>query len=213
MLSHGNFLHQLPTLPLILENIKPGELWLSVLPVWHSFERIMQYVAPCYYNGIAYSKPVGSIMLADFKTVRPQWMASVPRIWESVRDGVYWNIRKEGGLKKTLFNFFVSVGTAHTYMRNLTLGLLPNFHGRIRILDSLLGFIPWILLIPLKALGNVLVFGKLKALLGGRFRAGISGGGAAPQSGGQILQCRRRYSSGRLRPYRNRTAFGRGTTL
>lgn len=179
MLSHGNFLHQLPTLPLIA-NIKPGDVWLSVLPVWHSFERIMQYVAPCYYSGIAYSKPVGSIMLPDFKAVRPQWMASVPRIWESVRDGIYRNIRQQGGIKKALFNFFVSVGAAHTYMRNLTLGLLPNFHGRIRFLDSILGFIPWMLLSPLKALGNVLVFNKLKALLGGRFKAGISGGGALP---------------------------------
>lgn len=179
MLSHGNFLHQLPSLPLIAD-LKPGDIWLSVLPVWHSFERIMQYVAPCYYNGIAYSKPVGSIMLADFKAVRPQWMASVPRIWESVRDGIYRNIRQHGGLKKTLFNFFVSVGTVHAYMRNMTLGLLPNFHGRIRILDTILGFIPWILLSPLKALGNLLVFNKLKALLGGRFKAGISGGGALP---------------------------------
>lgn len=179
MLTHGNFLHQLPSLPLIAD-LRPGDVWLSVLPVWHSFERIMQYVAPCYYNGIAYSKPVGSIMLADFKAVRPQWMASVPRIWESVRDGIYRNIRQQGGLKKTLFNFFVSVGTAHAYMRNLTLGLLPNFHGRIRFIDSILGFIPWMLLTPLKALGNLLVFNKLKALLGGRFKAGISGGGALP---------------------------------
>jgi long-chain acyl-CoA synthetase len=119
-------------------------------------------------------------MLADFKAVRPQWMASVPRIWESVRDGIYRNIRQHGGLKKTLFNFFVSVGTVHAYMRNMTLGLLPNFHGRIRVLDTILGFIPWILLSPLKALGNLLVFNKLKALLGGRFKAGISGGGALP---------------------------------
>ncbi|MFQ3547865.1 MAG: long-chain fatty acid--CoA ligase [Termitinemataceae bacterium] len=179
MLSHGNFLHQLPSLPLIAD-LRPGDLWLSVLPVWHSFERIMQYVAPCYYNGIAYSKPIGSVMLADFKVVRPQWMASVPRIWESVRDGIYRNIKQHGGIKKHLFNFFVAIGTAHAYFKNMTLGLLPNFHGRIRILDTVLGCIPWILLTPFKALGNLLVFNKLKALLGGRFKAGISGGGALP---------------------------------
>lgn len=179
MLSHGNFLHQLPSLPLIVD-IKTSDIWLSVLPVWHSFERIMQYVAPYLVSGIAYSKPIGSIMLADFQAIRPHWMASVPRIWESVRDGIYRNIKQSGGLKKHLFDFFVAVGTLHAGFRNLTLGLVPNFHGRIRFLDSILGFLPWMLLSPIKGLGNLLVFNKIKAKLGGRFKAGISGGGALP---------------------------------
>ncbi len=179
MLTHGNFLHQLPSLPGIVD-IKAGDVWLSVLPVWHSFERIMQYVAPERSSGIAYSKPIGSIMLADFAAVRPQWMASVPRIWESVRDGIYRNIKQQGGAKKALFDFFVAVGTVHAYFRNMVFGLLPNFHGRNRGLDAAVGFLPWILLSPLKGLGTLLVFHKIKAKLGGRFQAGISGGGALP---------------------------------
>lgn len=179
MLSHGNFLHQLPSLPLIAD-IKPGDVWLSVLPVWHSFERIMQYVAPDRASGIAYSKPIGSIMLPDFAAIRPQWMASVPRIWESVRDGIYRSIKQQGGAKKALFDFFVGVGIAHMAVRNMVFGLVPNFHGRNRAVDAALGFIPWLLLSPVKGLGNLLVFGKIKAKLGGRFQAGISGGGALP---------------------------------
>lgn len=179
MLTHANFLHQLPSLKVILD-AEPGDIWLSVLPVWHSFERLMEYVAPYLGSSIAYSKPVGSIMLADFAIVKPQWMASVPRIWEAVRDGVYRSLRQQGGIKFKLFSFFVAVGTAHAWFRNLTLGLLPNFGSRIRIVDSILGFIPWLLLSPLRALGNILVFKKIKAKLGGRFKAGISGGGALP---------------------------------
>jgi long-chain acyl-CoA synthetase len=179
MLSHGNFLHQLPTLPLVV-NVQPGDVWLSVLPVWHSFERIMQYVAPSLYSGIAYSKPVGAIMLADFQAVHPQWMASVPRIWESLRDGVYRNIKQQGPVKKALFDFFVAVGKLHAEFRNLVFGLVPNFHGRIRTLDTLVGLVPWLVLTPFKALGSLLIFNKIKEKLGGRFRAGISGGGALP---------------------------------
>lgn len=179
MLSHGNFLHQLPTLPLVV-NVQPGDVWLSVLPVWHSFERIMQYVAPSLYSGIAYSKPVGAIMLADFQAVHPQWMASVPRIWESLRDGVYRNIKQQGPVKKVLFDFFVAVGKLHAEFRNLVFGLVPNFHGRIRALDTLVGLVPWLALTPLKALGSLLIFNKIKQKLGGRFRAGVSGGGALP---------------------------------
>lgn len=179
MLSHGNFLHQLPSLPLVAD-ILPGEVWLAVLPVWHSLERLIQYVAIERTTALAYSKPIGSIMLADFATVRPQWMASVPRIWESVRDGIYRNIKQQGGAKKAIFDFFVAIGGAQTAMRNLTFGLVPNFHGRRRPVDAALGVLPWLLLSPLKALGDLLVFNKIKAKLGGRFKAGISGGGALP---------------------------------
>ncbi|TFH04491.1 MAG: hypothetical protein E4H09_03545 [Spirochaetales bacterium] len=50
----------------------------------------------------------------------------------------------------------------------------------MRVLDALIAIIPWLLLWPFRALGNVLVFGKIKAKLGGRFIAGVSGGGALP---------------------------------
>ncbi len=179
VLTHGNFLCQAENLPLQID-IKPDQIWLSVLPVWHSFERIMQYMILATSTTIAYSKPIGSIMLADFAAIRPHWMASVPRIWESVRDGVYRNIRQHGGLKLHLFNFFVSVGKLHAGLANMLFWRLPNFHGRIRILDSIVAFVPWLLVYPLKGLGNLLVFGKIKAKLGGRFVAGISGGGALP---------------------------------
>jgi long-chain acyl-CoA synthetase len=58
--------------------------------------------------------------------------------------------------------------------------LYPQFTRRYRILDFLLGIIPFILLFPLKALGNLLVFSKIKARLGGRFRFTVSGAGALP---------------------------------
>lgn len=179
MLTHKNFLYQVGCVPERVD-IKPGHIWLSVLPVWHSFERVLQYVALGSASALAYSKPIGQIMLADFATVRPQWMASVPRIWEAVRAGVYRKVKEEGGIKLALFTFFVAVGKTHTKLTNLLRGLVPDFKKRSRLLDKIVAFIPWLLLLPLKLLGGVLVFSKVKAKLGGRFVAGISGGGALP---------------------------------
>jgi long-chain acyl-CoA synthetase len=62
----------------------------------------------------------------------------------------------------------------------LTFALLPNFHGRIRPLDSVIGFFPWLVLLPLKGLAQLVVFNRIKKGLGGRFKAGISGGGSLP---------------------------------
>ncbi len=179
MLTHKNFLYQVGCVPERI-SVTPGDIWLSVLPVWHSFERSLQYIAIGNASALAYSKPIGQIMLPDFATVRPQWMASVPRIWEAVRAGVYRKVKNEGGIKLALFSFFVSVGKTHTKLTNLLRGLVPDFKKRSRLLDAILAFIPWLLLWPFRLLGNVLVFGKIKALLGGRFIAGISGGGALP---------------------------------
>ncbi|MFW5786355.1 MAG: AMP-dependent synthetase/ligase [bacterium] len=179
VLTHRNFLHQVDCIPNFVK-IRPGDVWLAVLPVWHSFERIMQYISLGSASAQAYSKPVGKIMLADFAAVRPQWMASVPRIWESVRSGVIKNARAQGGVKWALFRFFVSIGGSHKKLDDLVRGRKPDFRPRSRLLDFPAGIVPWLLLWPLRALGNALVFGKIKARLGGRFIAGISGGGALP---------------------------------
>jgi long-chain acyl-CoA synthetase len=180
MLTHGNFLHQVAGVPELID-VGPGDIWLCVLPVWHSFERIMQYVALGSASCLAYSKPIGQIMLADFQKVKPTWMASVPRIWESLQAGIYKNIAKQGGAKAVLFHFFVAVGRAHAKMELLLRGLMPRFRRRSRLLDRLVGILPYLVLAPLRGLGNLLVFGKIKARLGGRFVAGISGGGALPE--------------------------------
>jgi long-chain acyl-CoA synthetase len=179
MISHWNFLSQ----ALYIDNkigIKPGDIWLCVLPVWHSFERVMQYISIANGTALAYSKPIGRIMLADFQAVRPTWMASVPRIWESLRAGIYSKLQSQGGVSWMLFQFFVNIGKAYKKQEAKLKGLLPTFHKRSRVLDVLTAFIPWLLLLPLHALGTALVFKKIRARLGGRFVAGISGGGALP---------------------------------
>ena len=179
MLTNRCYLHQVKGVPKIVD-IKPGDIWLSVLPVWHSFERVIQYVAMATASALAYSKPIGKIMLQDFQAVKPQWMGSVPRIWESVKAGIYSNVAAKSPVAKGIFYFFVWVGGSYATARNMFLGRMPRFTRRIRLLDRLLSVLPLLLLFPLKLLGNVLVFKTIKNKLGGRFRAGVSGGGSLP---------------------------------
>ena len=179
ILTHRSFLFQIDRISEFIP-LKAGHVFLSVLPIWHSFERAVEYIILGYGATIAYSKPVGSIMLPDMVKVRPHWMASVPRIWEGVRSAIYRNMNKEGGIKKALFMFFVGVGEIHAALYNLFFGLMPQYKRRIRILDIIISSIPLLLITPFKLLGSALVFSKIKKKLGGRFIAGISGGGALP---------------------------------
>ncbi|MDR1901492.1 MAG: long-chain fatty acid--CoA ligase [Treponema sp.] len=179
MLTHGTFLHQLPSFSAVFE-AKPGEIFLSVLPVWHVFERAIEYVIIYLKAGIAYSKPSAPILLADFQNIRPHWMVAVPRIWEAIMDGIYRTVKAQGKIRRAFFNFFVSFGRSYTYFKDLTFGLIPNYHGRIRAVDAVSGFFPWLFFMPVRGLAVLLVFNKIKVNLGGRFRAGISGGGTLP---------------------------------
>ncbi len=179
MLSHSNFLCQLPELSWRIP-VKPGRKALSVLPVWHSFERLCEYVMLGGATSIVYSKPIGSVLLADFAKTNPQLFPSVPRIWESVYDGIYRTMRKTGGATWLLFNFFVELAKVHARSVRAVTGRYPYFSLTDRVSGFLIGLIPALLLLPLRALGGLLVFRKIRAKLGTGFVVGVSGGGALP---------------------------------
>lgn len=179
MLSHDNFLCQLEELPSRIP-LDPGDRALCILPVWHSFERLCEYMILNGASAIVYSKPVGSVLLADLTKMNPQLMPSVPRIWESVYDGIYRSMRKTGGVKYALFTFFVAVSKLTCSLQRRLTGQQPRFSTITRLFDIVFCFIPWLILLPWKLLGGVLVFSKIKVKLGNSFRCGVSGGGALP---------------------------------
>lgn len=179
MLSHANFLCQLPPLRERIE-LSPGDRALCVLPVWHSFERECEYVILDRAGGIVYSKPIGSILLADFVLMNPTLMPSVPRIWEAVYDGIFRAMRKKGGISLILFSFFVNIAIIHARCARCVHANNPVFSLIRRYTNQVLCVIPWLLLSPLRALGDLLVFRKIRAKLGTRFVEGVSGGGALP---------------------------------
>ena len=180
MLTHHNFLAQLDEIP---ERIflNPGDKALSVLPVWHVFEREVEYVILIQGATLCYSKPVGSILLADFKTLNPSILPAVPRVFEAVYDGVTKKMRKTGGIVLAMFNFFVKVAKIQKAMTRLMFNQNACYKRYHPVFWWILCLIPWCLLWPIYGLGNLIVFRKIKAMLGTEFRAGVAGGGAFPK--------------------------------
>lgn len=179
MLAHRSFLFQIDKIKFILD-IKPTDVMLSVLPIWHSFERAVEYIILSYGGSVAYSKPLGKVLIEDMAMVNPTYFPSVPRIWEGVLNAVMRNVRSKSPVQQALFHFFLGIGKVHADLLMLFEGRVPQYHIPSFPWDRILSFFPLILITPLNFLGNLLVFNKLKKLLGKRFRAGISGGGALP---------------------------------
>ena len=179
MLTHGNFLTQLDELPERIL-IQPDGKAICVLPVWHAFQRLCEYVILVKAAAICYSKPIGSVLLADFLKLNPQILPGVPRVFEAIYDGIFRTMRKTGGISFVLFKFFIRIGILFSRIDRKLFRKNAQFKKICQPLVWIVFIIPWLLLYPLRALGDKLVFKKIRAKLGTDFIGGVSGGGALP---------------------------------
>ena len=97
-LTHANMTSQARNLPL---TFGPGDRVLTILPVWHSYERVFEMVAismgACtYYTNL---RSIGE----DLKIVRPTVMASAPRLWENLYQKLMARIDEAPPLRRALF--------------------------------------------------------------------------------------------------------------
>ena len=176
MLSHRNIIYQLHAVDKIIV-FEKGWTALSVLPIWHAFERIIQYVVLFKCCTVAYSKPIGKVMLTDFQRVNPEVFCSVPRIWETVKAGVYQNLKNKKPIERKVFSFFLAAAKLRRHFENLAYDLYPRLGkpNRIRMKAAM---IPYAFFSLIYRLGDKLAFSQIKEKLGSSFVAGISGGGS-----------------------------------
>ena len=177
MLTHNCYISQLSAVKNFMPE-KKGEWWLSILPIWHSFERLALYVAIYLKNGIAYSKPNARVLLADMTEIQPRIMCGVPRLWEALASGVNKTMQKTGGATFVLYKFFMNVGKKYADYKDMVFSNLTRIKKTNKIVKCLQGIIPFLLLWPLRTLGDVLVYRKIRAKFGKKFIFAVSGGGA-----------------------------------
>ena len=177
-LSHGSILSQVANLPFALS---PEDRALSILPVWHVYERVFEMLSIA--SGLCTHYTSLRHLGGDLKTVRPTIMASAPRLWEGLHHRIAAGVEKSSAVKKILF--LAAVRSAHGVRRSMAFfaGRELDLEGRslpqslaralCHALAFLLWVIPWLLL-------DRLVLKKLRAATGGCLRGTISGGGALP---------------------------------
>lgn len=81
---------------------------ISILPPWHVFERMLEYVYLAH--GLDFLISSIANLRDDLGKFKPTMMSSVPRIWESIYHGIHAKLQKESGVKRGIFNFFLQVG-------------------------------------------------------------------------------------------------------
>ncbi|HEX9765019.1 MAG TPA: long-chain fatty acid--CoA ligase, partial [Candidatus Acidoferrales bacterium] len=141
---------------------KADNIAMSMLPLCHIYERTNAY--HYFHHGVAIAYADSFEKVADYLLeVRPTAMAGVPRFFEKVYANIQKKVAAKPPLLRRVFEWAAKVGREALPYR---LGQKPMPPGlRLRY-----------------ALANFLVYRKIRAQLGGRFRYFISGG--APLSRG-----------------------------
>ncbi|MDE2427607.1 MAG: long-chain fatty acid--CoA ligase [Burkholderiales bacterium] len=166
MLTHRNIMSNIKA---VLKRVDAGssDVFLSFLPLSHTFERTIGYYLPIAAGScVAYTRSV-ALLAEDLKIVRPTVLVSVPRIYERFYTKLQEKLASSGQFTQKLFALAQDVG----WRRFCRAQKLPEASQAHAFTDALL----WPILDRLVA-RNVL------AQLGGRLRTAVTGGAPMSQS-------------------------------
>jgi len=174
MLSHHNLLSEISGAYQVAQP-KPHDRVLSILPIWHCYERTFEYftlACGCtqIYTNIRHVKK-------DIKEFKPTYMVGVPRLWESIYEGIQKQLRDQPAKSQQIANFFLTQSDRYIKARRTAQGLnLENLNpsGTERLIASLQAA----LLAPIHQLGDRLVYRKIREGTGGEIVFLVSGGGS-----------------------------------
>lgn len=174
MLSHGNLLHQI-TGAYAVAQPGPGERVLSILPIWHAYERAFEYFVFAHGSTLIYT----SIrhVKKDIKEFKPHYMVGVPRLWESIYEGIQKQFRDQPASKQKLINFFLETSRRYIEARRVVQGLALERLNPSTI-DRLTASVTTAALWSIHQLGDKLVYQQVRAGTGGELKFLVSGGGS-----------------------------------
>ena len=164
MLTHNNVVSNvIATLEHIAPAPQPGYVFLSFLPLSHTFERTAGYYLPLGMGcTIVFNRSI-MLLSEDFRIVHPDVLISVPRIYERIYARILDRLGKQSAIARALFNTCVDVG----WRRFCKANRLPVTATSLSWLDPIV----WPIL-------KHLVANKVALQFGGKLKVAIAGGAA-----------------------------------
>jgi long-chain acyl-CoA synthetase len=160
MLSHNNILWDTEAILMAVSGYR-NDVYLSLLPLSHMFERTAGYYLPMMAGScVAYARSLKDLR-EDLNTIRPRVLIGVPQMFDGIRAKARQQVQEKGRFAELLFDWTLTIG----WQRFIT-----TQHRRGRTPLPLWHRFAWP---PLRRL----VADKMLASLGGRLRIAVSGGG------------------------------------
>ncbi|HJR01588.1 MAG TPA: long-chain fatty acid--CoA ligase, partial [Methylomirabilota bacterium] len=153
--THGNHMATLESAAR-MDTIEDGATHLLFLPLAHSFARLESFLG--VHRGLVTAFAENIDKLRDnLPEVKPDFICSVPRVFEKVYAGVIAKAEAGSPIKKKIFHWAVGVGREVSRLQQARKPVPGALAFKYR-------------------LAHKLVFSKLHAALGGRLRFAVSGG-------------------------------------
>jgi long-chain acyl-CoA synthetase len=159
MLTHRNLVSNILAACQVVP-ISGDAVALSFLPLSHVFERMIDCSYMLVQATIAYAESIEKLK-DNFVEVNPHTFAAVPRVYEKVHARILDKVQSGSPLKRRIFSWAVEVGKEKAARLERGEALPAGLAWKVRAADAL-------------------VFKKIRAALGSRFRYAVSG--AAPLS-------------------------------
>ncbi|MEX2396664.1 MAG: long-chain fatty acid--CoA ligase, partial [Balneolales bacterium] len=178
MLTHANMISQMEAIPV---PISCTDRVLSILPVWHIFERVFEmytiYSGSCtYYSSVR-------TLAEDIRHVQPTFMGSAPRLWEGMHKRIMEGIKIAHPVRRALFHIAYFLGNQYNdSMYYLWGNKLKTKKEPLwtRLLLMPTHALRWLIVMPWYGFFNAVVLENVRLSTGGSLKATVSGGGALP---------------------------------
>ena len=167
MILNRNYYDMVGVIDEIADFFLPTDVMLLYLPLAHNFGRLMHLLGAHLGYTIAFlpdPRRIGDVM----PEVRPTVLPTVPRVLEKVHTAVSANFAAATGIKRRLVDWALAVGKEVSELRQQQEPVPAGLALKHRLADRL-------------------VYSKVKARLGGRLRAAISGGAPLPKEIGEFF--------------------------
>jgi long-chain acyl-CoA synthetase len=153
-IHHGSILHNLEGCTDIISSDFgwDDEVFLSFLPASHAYEHSGGQMFPIALGAEIYYAESLEKLAGNIEEVQPTIMVVVPRLFEMLRARILKSIEGQGGFAKYLLARALKIGA-------------DKYHGRLK---------PWDM--PMDGLLSVTLRKKVRARVGGRQKAWVSGG-------------------------------------
>ena len=164
ILSHGGILNNLEGAHEILKPlIKTKPVFLTWLPLSHSYEHTVQFVQIAVGAKVFYAEKIEKL-LDNISEAKPTIMTAVPRFYQNLYNKINTNMKKATGFKSKLIKATIYFGKKNLLKQKMNL--------LEKLINTLLDF---------------LVRRKVKKQFGGNLKAFVSGGGALDREIGEFL--------------------------
>jgi long-chain acyl-CoA synthetase len=156
MISHRNYYEMADKTRRMEDFAVSSDVMLLYLPLAHNFGRLMHLQGPHIGYTLAFCPDPYAVADA-LPHVRPTVFPSVPRVYEKIHTAVTAKFAEETGVKRRLVDWALGVGRRVSALRQAGQPIPRGLALQHRLADRL-------------------VYSKVKERLGGRLRAGLSGG-------------------------------------